>query len=196
MLPTQGPAVPVTSLTFSSSVSWETKLLACSNAASHPVPVALAVRFVSQEFPLWAPCRDTNERDTQADWYHNPTAPKPVQQLKNSVRAIFEQTQASKRQRQHCLDPTSFAQLIEQPWSVVLMIKIHERGRSYNLYDRLKRNSRQIAMPSHGLNDLGSSIAGRNGSIVVIVSPLFDDFVPCSAANITRRRVVAAGTMP
>ena len=48
MLPTQGPAVPVTSLTFSSSVSWETKLLACSKAASHPVPVAFAGRSVSQ----------------------------------------------------------------------------------------------------------------------------------------------------
>lgn len=42
MLPTQGPAVPVTSRTFSSSVSWETNSLACSKAASQSWPVAFA----------------------------------------------------------------------------------------------------------------------------------------------------------
>jgi hypothetical protein len=47
MFPTHGPAVPVTNLTFSSNVSWETKLLACSNAASHPVPVAFAGRMLA-----------------------------------------------------------------------------------------------------------------------------------------------------
>jgi hypothetical protein len=47
MFPTHGPAVPVTSLTFSSNVNWETKLLACSNAASHPMPVAFAMIWVS-----------------------------------------------------------------------------------------------------------------------------------------------------
>jgi len=43
MLPTQGPAVPVTSSAFSSSVSWETKELAWAKAADQSRPVAFAV---------------------------------------------------------------------------------------------------------------------------------------------------------
>lgn len=48
MLPTHGPGVPVTSRTFSSSVSWETKLEARSKADSQPRPVALAEWTVDQ----------------------------------------------------------------------------------------------------------------------------------------------------
>ena len=42
MLPMQGPGVPVTNPTFSSSVSCATKSAACANASSQPLPVALA----------------------------------------------------------------------------------------------------------------------------------------------------------
>jgi hypothetical protein len=72
MFPTQGPGVPVTRSTFSASVSWLTKLDACSKADDQSRPVALAfgdrvVGLVDRSMPFRR-FLATYGWDKPADW--------------------------------------------------------------------------------------------------------------------------------